>query len=64
VAAPANVQHLHAHFGTSAEVADARPFVGWAKLELTVHGPEEFDKPQFIGLGEKIRHCSFAGVCG
>ena len=26
---------------------------------FTVHGPEEFDKPQFIGLGEKIRRCAF-----
>ena len=33
--------------------------LGGPTWSFTVHGPEEFDKPQFIGLGEKIRHCSF-----
>jgi len=56
----ANVQHLHAHFGTnSAEVAMLVHLLGGPDWSFTVHGPEEFDKPQFIGLGEKIRHCSF-----
>jgi len=32
---------------------------GGPTWSFTVHGPEEFDKPRFIGLGEKIRHCSF-----
>ena len=56
----AGVQHLHAHFGTnSAEVAMLVHALGGPDWSFTVHGPEEFDKPQFIGLGEKIRHCSF-----
>ena len=56
----ASVQHLHAHFGTnSAEVAMLVHALGGPDWSFTVHGPEEFDKPQFIGLGEKIRHCSF-----
>ena len=56
----AGVQHLHAHFGTNAaEVAMLVHALGGPDWSFTVHGPEEFDKPQFIGLGEKIRHCSF-----
>jgi colanic acid/amylovoran biosynthesis glycosyltransferase len=56
----ARVQHLHAHFGTNAaEVAMLVHALGGPDWSFTVHGPEEFDKPQFIGLGEKIRHCSF-----
>ena len=54
------VQHLHAHFGTnSAEVAMLVRLLGGPDWSFTVHGPEEFDKPQFIGLSEKIRRCSF-----
>ena len=56
----AGVHHLHAHFGTnSAEVAMLVHSLGGPDWSFTVHGPEEFDKPQFIGLGEKIRRCSF-----
>ena len=56
----AGVRHLHAHFGTnSAEVAMLVRTLGGPPWSFTVHGPEEFDKPQFIGLGEKIRYCSF-----
>lgn len=52
--------HLHAHFGTnSAEVAMLARVLGGPPYSFTVHGPEEFDKPQFIGLGEKIRRAAF-----
>jgi glycosyltransferase involved in cell wall biosynthesis len=54
------IQHLHAHFGTnSAEVAMLVHVLGGPQWSFTVHGPEEFDKPQFIGLPEKIRRSSF-----
>jgi glycosyltransferase involved in cell wall biosynthesis len=54
------IQHLHAHFGTnSAEVAMLVHALGGPRWSFTVHGPEEFDKPQFIGLAEKIRRCAF-----
>jgi glycosyltransferase involved in cell wall biosynthesis len=54
------VQHLHAHFGTnSAEVAMLAHQLGGPSWSFTVHGPEEFDKPHFIGLPEKIRRSSF-----
>jgi colanic acid/amylovoran biosynthesis glycosyltransferase len=57
----AGVQHLHAHFGTNpAEVAMLAHVLGGPPWSFTVHGPEEFDKPQFIGLAEKIRRCAFA----
>ena len=50
----AGVQHLHAHFGTNgAEVAMLVHALGGPNWSFTVHGPEEFDKPQFLGLGEK-----------
>ena len=52
--------HLHAHFGTnSAEVAMLAHALGGPPYSFTVHGPEEFDRPEFIGLGEKIRRSAF-----
>ena len=54
------IAHLHAHFGTnSAEVAMLVHVLGGPPWSFTVHGPEEFDKPHFIGLPEKIRRCAF-----
>ena len=56
----ADVQHLHAHFGTnSAEVAMLVNVLGGPPWSFTAHGPEEFDKAQFIGLAEKIRRAAF-----
>ncbi|MEO8598329.1 MAG: colanic acid biosynthesis glycosyltransferase WcaL, partial [bacterium] len=41
-------RHLHAHFGTnSAEVAMLATTLGGPPYSFTVHGPEEFDKPEF-----------------
>ena len=52
--------HLHAHFGTnSAEVAMLAHALGGPPYSFTVHGPEEFDAPQSLGLGEKIRRSRF-----
>jgi colanic acid/amylovoran biosynthesis glycosyltransferase len=54
------VQHVHAHFGTNpAEVAALVHELGGPPFSFTVHGPEEFDKAQFIGLPEKIRRARF-----
>ena len=54
------IEHIHAHFGTnSAEVAMLTRVLGGPPWSFTVHGPEEFDKPHFIGLPEKIRRCAF-----
>tara|TARA_R110001583_G_scaffold149274_1_gene301240 strand:+ start:36489 stop:37694 length:1206 start_codon:yes stop_codon:yes gene_type:complete len=53
-------RHLHAHFGTnSAEVAMLVEALGGPGYSFTVHGPEEFDKPEFLHLGEKIRRSRF-----
>lgn len=54
------VQHLHVHFGTnSAEVAMLARELGGPPWSFTAHGPEEFDKPKFISLSEKIRRARF-----
>lgn len=54
------VDHVHAHFGgNSAEVAMLIHLLGGPKYSITVHGSEEFDKPEFIHLGLKIQHAVF-----
>lgn len=52
--------HVHAHFGTNgAEVAMLVRALGGPPYSFTVHGPEEFDKPEFLGLHEKIDRAKF-----
>jgi colanic acid/amylovoran biosynthesis glycosyltransferase len=56
------VSHLHAHFGTnSAEVAMLAHELGAGSFSFsfTVHGPEEFDKPEALGLAAKISRAAF-----
>lgn len=54
-------QHVHAHFGTnSTAVAMLARELGGPPYSFTAHGPEEFDKPRFIALGEKIHRSAFA----
>jgi len=56
----AGIQHLHSHFGTNpAEVAMLVHVLGGPTWSFTAHGPGEFDKPQLIGLTEKILRCAF-----
>ena len=53
-------QHIHAHFGTnSTEVVMLAHILGAPQYSFTVHGPEEFDKPQLIKLAEKVARASF-----
>ena len=55
------VQHLHAHFGTNAAtVAMLVHLLGGPEYSFTVHGPEEFDAPRALSLGQKIHHARFA----
>ncbi|NIF17803.1 glycosyltransferase [Pantoea sp. Cy-639] len=55
-----DAEHVHAHFGTnSTEVAMLASALGGPPYSFTVHGPEEFDKPQFLHLGEKVRRAAF-----
>jgi colanic acid/amylovoran biosynthesis glycosyltransferase len=54
---------VHAHFGTnSTEVVIRANASGGPAYSFTVHGPEEFDKPQFIHLGEKVRRSAFVAA--
>jgi glycosyltransferase involved in cell wall biosynthesis len=53
-------RHLHAHFGTnSTTVAMLCRELGGPPYSFTVHGPDEFDMPRSIALGEKIRRATF-----
>jgi colanic acid/amylovoran biosynthesis glycosyltransferase len=53
-------QHVHAHFGTnSTEVVMLAHALGGPGYSFTAHGPEEFDKPEFLGMARKIAHASF-----
>ena len=52
-------RHIHAHFGTnSTEVVMLLTALGGPSYSFTVHGTE-FDKPEFLKLGEKVRHAAF-----
>jgi colanic acid/amylovoran biosynthesis glycosyltransferase len=54
------VTHLHAHFGTNpAMVAYLCRLLGGPPYSFTVHGPEEFDRPEALALREKIGHAEF-----
>ncbi|VVM43501.1 Glycosyltransferase Gtf1 [Pseudomonas fluorescens] len=56
-------EHVHAHFGTnSTEVVMLANALGGPAYSFTVHGPEEFDKPQSIYLGEKVRRAAFVAA--
>jgi len=53
-------RHVHAHFGTnSAEVVMLANALGGPSFSFTVHGPEEFDKPQALHLREKVARSAF-----
>lgn len=55
-----NVIHAHAHFGTNAAaVAMLAHMLGGPKFSFTVHGPEEFDAPRALSLGDKIQASAF-----
>ena len=48
------IAHLHAHFGTNpAEIAALARTLGGPSFSFTVHGPEEFDRPEALKLREK-----------
>jgi colanic acid/amylovoran biosynthesis glycosyltransferase len=54
------VQHLHAHFGTnSAETAVLAALMAPCQCSFTVHGPEEFDKPEALHLRRKVELSKF-----
>ncbi|HET6323764.1 MAG TPA: glycosyltransferase family 4 protein [Planctomycetaceae bacterium] len=52
--------HIHAHFGTnSATVALLWSALSGIPFSFTVHGPEEFDHPESLGLDLKIAQARF-----
>jgi len=55
-----NVKHIHAHFGTNstAVVLLVKMLYG-ISYSFTVHGPYEFDRPEALSLGEKIKYAAF-----
>ncbi|MBW4682742.1 MAG: glycosyltransferase [Microcoleus vaginatus WJT46-NPBG5] len=58
--AEAGIAHVHAHFGTnSTTVAMLCHALGGPSYSFTVHGPEEFDKPEALSLPEKIKRSAF-----
>lgn len=62
-AARAGITHIHAHFGTnSAEVAMLTSLLTGIAYSFTVHGPDEFDRPEFIKLRDKIHHAKFVAA--
>jgi colanic acid/amylovoran biosynthesis glycosyltransferase len=55
------IPHLHAHFGTnSTTVAMLAQALGGPSYSFTTHGPEEFDAPLALSLGEKVQRAVFA----
>jgi colanic acid/amylovoran biosynthesis glycosyltransferase len=58
-----NSSHIHAHFGTnSSEIAMFASQLSGIPYSFTVHGPEEFDKPQALKLNQKIRYAKFVAA--
>jgi colanic acid/amylovoran biosynthesis glycosyltransferase len=56
-------EHIHAHFGTNpAEVALLASRLSGASYSFTVHGYDEYDKPEFIGLRTKIHGAAFVAA--
>lgn len=57
------VRHLHNHIGeNSATVAMLAAHIAGIPFSLTIHGPNEFDHPTEIALGEKIRRSGFVAA--
>ncbi|SDY31695.1 glycosyltransferase [Citreimonas salinaria] len=53
--------HIHAHFGTnSAAVALLASRLSGLPYSFTTHGPEEFDAPRALSLGDKLAGAAFA----
>jgi colanic acid/amylovoran biosynthesis glycosyltransferase len=59
----AGTPHIHAHFGTNpAAVARLCRSLDGPTYSLTVHGPEEFDSPRALSLGEKVHGATFVAA--
>ncbi|MGB7161382.1 MAG: glycosyltransferase family 4 protein [Tepidisphaeraceae bacterium] len=59
----AGLKHVHAHFGTnSTAVAMLCRELGGPGYSFTAHGPDEWDKPQALAIGQKIARSTFTVV--
>lgn len=59
----ADVAHVHTHFGTNGPVVALLVHaLGGPEFSFTVHGPEEFDSPEALKLGAKVREAAFVVV--
>jgi glycosyltransferase involved in cell wall biosynthesis len=55
-----NVDHLHVHFGTNcAAVALFCHLLAGTRYSLTIHGSEEWDRPEALSLQDKYEHAEF-----
>jgi len=53
-------EHMHAHFGTNpSEILMLVNALSGIPFSFTVHGPEEFDRPVFLKLRQKIQAATF-----
>jgi colanic acid/amylovoran biosynthesis glycosyltransferase len=53
-------KHIHAHFGTNpAELAMLAATITGVSFSFTVHGYDEYDKPEFLALSLKISKALF-----
>lgn len=54
------ITHVHAHFATnSAAIACLCNSLGGPEYSFTLHGPEEFDRPESISLTEKVERAKY-----
>ncbi|MBD2329067.1 glycosyltransferase family 4 protein [Alkalinema sp. FACHB-956] len=59
----AKIDHVHAHFGSnSTAVACLCHALGGPPYSFTVHGPDEFDRPQAMKLAEKVKRAKFVAT--
>ncbi|HSU66183.1 MAG TPA: glycosyltransferase [Tepidisphaeraceae bacterium] len=57
------VRHLHNHIGeNSAAVAMLASLLSGIPYSLTIHGPNEFDQPIQLALGQKVRRSAFTAT--
>jgi len=56
------VRHVHVHFGTNAAAVGLLiRKLGGPTMSMTIHGPDEFDAPVGLSLGDKVAACEW--VC-
>ena len=56
----AGAEHLHVHFATNpAVVALLCKMLGGPDYSITIHGPEEWDRPESLSLKEKYENAAF-----